>query len=56
MVMYSFYFDDFGRVYVVGTGKVRMQKEREKSLKKGQKPSSLVEISKGILKVRTSNK
>ena len=56
MVLYSFYYEDIDRVYVIGTGKIKMQKEREKLLKKGQKPSSLVEISKGIFKVCTSIK
>ena len=51
MLYYFYYEEDGERIYVIGTGKIRMMDEREKSVKKEQKPEYIREIRKGIFKV-----
>ena len=50
MAIYLFTYKDFGMLYfVVGTGKIRMEKEQEKARKKYKEVSSLRSREKGIV-------
>lgn len=51
MIYYFYYDEEHNRIYVIGTGKVQMMKERTKSFEKGQRPTELREVHKQPFRV-----